>query len=83
MYSVSHACLPNKVFAHYSTLKSSVVWPLRVLSGLKESMLPPVKREGIVFYVYSLDFCRNGNRYMEQLKFNMDAIHEKDPSVRD
>ena len=46
-------------------------------------MLPPVKREGIVFYVYSLDFCRNGNRYMEQLKFNMDAIHEKDPSVRD
>ena len=37
--------------------------------------------DGIVFYVYSWDFCKNGNRYMEQLKFNIDAIHEKDPNV--
>ena len=37
--------------------------------------------EGVVFYVYSWDSCRNGNGYMQQLKFNIDSVHEKDPRV--
>ena len=54
---------------------------MRQLSGLKQKPLEPMMNDGIVFYVYSWDFCKNGNRYMEQLKFNIDAIHEKDPNV--
>lgn len=64
-----------------SYVMGSVVWPVRALSGLKQKAFTPVKKDGIVFYVYNWDFCKNGNRYMEQLKFNIDSIHEKDRNV--
>ena len=65
------------------TITPRIVWPLRELSSMSAELFPPVKRDGVVFYVYSWDFCESRNRYIEQLKLNIDSIHDKDPNVRE
>ena len=41
----------------------------------------PVIDSGIVFHIYSDNHCEGKNRYMNQLEFNIDMIHAKDPEV--
>ena len=41
----------------------------------------PILDDGIIFYVYSDTRCRDGDRYMNELELNLDAIKSKDNSV--
>ena len=36
---------------------------------------------GIVFYIYSEDFCKSANRYYDQIKKNTEFIKSVDPKV--
>lgn len=80
-YRTGRRCLQSDMYDWVLIIITSIIWPCRVLSSLKEQPIKPVMNEGVVFYVYSSDSCRNGNMYMQQLKSNIDSIHEKDPRV--
>ena len=80
-YRAERRCLQSDMYDWVLIIITSIIWPCRMLSSLKEQPIEPVMNEGVVFYVYSWDSCRNGNGYMQQLKFNIDSIHEKDPRV--
>ena len=80
-YRADKHCFQRELYEWGLIIKIRVIWPLRVLSNLKEQPVKPVMNEGVVFYVYSWDSCRKRNTYMQQLKFNVDSILEKDPKV--
>ena len=80
-YRTGRRCLQSDLYDWMLIIITSIIWPCRMLSSLKEQPIEPVMNEGVVFYVYSWDSCRNGNGYMQQLKLNIDSIHEKDPRV--
>ena len=64
-----------------SLINPRLVWPLQVLSAHDVKPLPPVKREGIIFYVYSPDNSTKWNRYMKEVKRNVESVLLHEPNA--
>ena len=80
-YAAEPGCYCKQPWRMILRLTNRIVWPVRVLSSLTAPVLPPIRDNGIVFYVYSYDSCRGGNNYMDQVERNAYSIIEKDPNV--